>query len=111
MAIEEPVRLPDLLPQYRRRMLKDIDLETISRAGFRIVVGYPLPLIEKALFPPLLQELRCRVISLNLNAPIHEEPPRSLKELRQHRQEVATAVRQLSATLGVILIPAPKRWC
>lgn len=103
MAIEEPVRLPDLLPQYRRRMLKDIDLETISRAGFRIVVGYPLPLIEKALFP-LLQELRCRVISLNLNAPIHEEP-RSLKELRQHRQEVATAVRQLSATLGVIFDP------
>ncbi len=45
------------------------------------------------------------MISLNLNAPIHEEPPRSLKELRQHRQEVATAVRQLSATLGVIFDP------
>lgn len=103
LKISEAVRFPDLLPHYRREMLKDINIEEVNRAGFRIVLGYPDPLIEKIIVP-ILQELRCRVLTLNMNAPIHEEP-RSFRDLRRCRHEVAAAVRQLSATLGVIFDP------
>ncbi len=103
LEISEVVRFPDLLPHYRKEMLKDINIEAVNRAGFRIVVGYPDPLLEKTLVP-LLQDLRCRVLTLNLNAPIHEEP-RSFKDLHGRRHEVAAAVRQLSATMGVIFDP------
>ncbi|NLI70332.1 MAG: NTP transferase domain-containing protein [Firmicutes bacterium] len=103
ISIKKPARLPDPLPQYRKGILKRVDRESIGRTGFRIVIGYSPPLVERALFP-LLRELRCRVISLNPNVPLHEEPC-SLEALRHYRQEVATAVRQISATLGVIFDP------
>jgi len=95
--------MPDLLPHYRREIISGVNLDLIKRAGFRIILGYPAPLLDKIL-TPLLQELHCRVFTFNLDAPSHEQP-RSFKTLRRRRHEVASAVQKMSASLGVIFDP------
>lgn len=103
LDVGEEVKLPDLLPYYKRKLLQRIDLDPVRRAGFRVVIGYPDHFLQSVL-NSLLQEMHCRMLVLNSNIPF-ETNSLSLKKLRERRHEVASTVRNHSATMGVIIDP------
>ncbi len=101
--VGEEMEVPALYAGYRQDLLRQLKQGEIQRAGFRIVWGYPTPLLQKLLHP-LMQQMGCRVITLHAGGTEQEELL-SFKSLRSRRREVAQAVRQHAAHLGVIMDP------
>ncbi len=105
--IGEVVSLPSLARLYWKEILKTISPGRIVRAGLRIVLGYPSPFLERFLVP-LLQRLGCAVITLHCGNHLSENRfdarPRS-----DYRKEIAGAVRNNSASLGVFIEPEGER--
>jgi len=100
----EEMELPPLYSQYRLDLLQRLKQQELQRAGFRIVLGYPTSLLQKVMLP-LLKQLGCRVITLHSGGAAGGEEILSFKSLRSRRREVALAVRQHSAHMGVIMDP------
>jgi len=96
----EERKIPDYSPGYLKELGSNIKRETVRRAGFRIVLGYPNSLMQRVV-QPLLGKLGCRMVTLQNN----DLETGSFKELRKQRREVAQAVKQHAAHLGVILDP------
>jgi len=96
----EETEIPDFTFRYRQQLISRIKKETIRRSGFRIVLGYPTTLMQR-LAQPLLGELGCRLITLQGES----QEGNSFNQLRRQRREVAQAVKQHTAHLGVIIDP------
>lgn len=105
--VGEVVSLPNLPQLYQRELLESVSPERIARAGLRVVLGYPSPFLGRFLVP-LLQKLQCSTITFHSG----EALPASRYDARplpHHRKEIAGAVRNNSASLGVFIEPEGER--
>ena len=105
-ALGEPLRLPDMAEPYRGELLRNISPEKLARAGLRVVLGHPTPYLRRFLIP-LLQELSCTVITVNAaagtgNSADGSGSPGDNLPLQRY-SDLAAAVRNNSATLGVVI--------
>ena len=105
-ALGEPLRLPNMAEPYRGELLRNISPEKLARAGLRVVLGHPTPYLRRFLIP-LLQELSCTVITVNAaagtgNSADGSGSPGDNLPLQRY-SDLAAAVRNNSATLGVVI--------
>lgn len=103
-ALGESLRLPDMEELYRGELLQGISRDKLARAGLRVVLGHPTAYLRRFLIP-LLQEISCAVITVNAasgSAAAGDLP------LQQHN-DLAAAVRNNCATLGVVIPPGGEK--
>jgi mannose-1-phosphate guanylyltransferase/phosphomannomutase len=107
-AIGEVLRLPNLAELYQRELLQSVSPAKMARGGLRIVLGDPSPYLRRFLVP-LLQQLHCTVITLNSGGEPPADPFDDTRTLQRRQKEVALAVRNNNASLGVIIEPGGER--
>ncbi len=82
-----------------------IQIEAIRKAGFRVVLGYPSPVIDEFM-KNLSIKLNCRLLTLNMSASPMADGYLNISKLREKRYEIAGAVRNHHAALGIMIDPA-----
>ncbi len=99
----EMFNLPDLAQLYLQEVLENVSVDKISRAGFRIAVGYPSPYLQR-LTAPLWQRLHCITIIIGHGGTGTGLPDglRRGSGLQVKSREISRMVRQNSASMGVI---------
>jgi mannose-1-phosphate guanylyltransferase/phosphomannomutase len=108
-AVGEAWRLPHPAEIYRRELLQSISVKTISRAGFRIVLGNPSDYL-RAFLVPLLLQLNCSVITHNCASGSGQPAADDDSSFLRHRQkELSLAVRGNNAGLGAIIDPSGEK--
>jgi phosphomannomutase/phosphoglucomutase len=95
------IRYPDVLEVYKEGVKKQVDVEAISKAKFKVVVD-PANGVGALVIPYLLRELGCEVRTIN--AQIDGSFPGRLSEPRIERlKDLSDNVKSTGANLGVAL--------
>jgi len=92
--INSPKSVSGLVANYRSRLINQLDLDSLSRYGFKVVLGCPPPLIQSILLP-LLQGAGATVVTLH--APMNGD------SAGKWEQAVIEAVSRERADLGAIV--------
>ena len=108
-ALGEILHLPDMAGLYRAELMRSVSPGKLARAGLRVVLGRPTSYLRRFLIP-LLQELSCTVITVNPAGGGGDGHSGGSCDLPLHyHKDLAAAVRNNSATLGVVISPGGEK--
>lgn len=89
------------LETYQSGFMSLIDVDTIRKAGFKMVLDYSYG-SPSSIFPAILGSLNCDVIALNANID-GSKTTRTEREFNESLARLSTIVKSLNADIGVLL--------
>lgn len=96
--VGETVKLTNYTEFYLEALLRSLDLPLFGAKRKKVLLAYPTPWLY-SLLVPLLQQLNCEVVTISLPA----GEPLTLTILQNNFAQVAAAVQQTDADLGVVI--------
>jgi len=96
--VGETVKLTNYTEFYLEALLRSLELPIFTAKRRKVLLAYPTPWLY-SLLVPLLQQLNCEVVTISLPA----GEPLTLSVLQDYFDQVATAVQQTDADLGVVM--------
>ncbi|MBI5892673.1 MAG: mannose-1-phosphate guanyltransferase [Deltaproteobacteria bacterium] len=86
---------------YQNGFMSKIDIETIKKANFKLVLDYSYGSSTR-IFPGILGKLNCDVIALNANLDA-VKITKTAEEFNKSLEQLSTIVRSLKADIGIFL--------
>ena len=96
-----------VLDRYTEAFTRHINTHAIMEAGFNLVVDFADAPITRV-FPPILEQLKCQVVSLNAGLDLTEAVP-NRNQMQKSLKQMQLITTALNADLGVHIDPGGEK--